>query len=150
MSAPSARANPYQTPTSALRALERALEPRRIVKLYFAMLATLLLTQMAVSLAVAPPLRLLGVAMLASALPALFGYAYRRRIGRAWLWQLWFPASVVGAVIAPVDLLLRLTPPLLALRYPLAAQLYAHLFALPLVGALYLYAFRSPEIWRRS
>ena len=148
MSSASAHTNPYETPSSALLQIKGMLERRRVVKLYFGLAVGAVLARgaAALSLESVRPLELAGVAALAGALPALFGYACRRPVGRAGLWKLWLPIAIAGAASAGMTSMpLRLEPELWR-----AAQLYARLFDAPLCAALYLYAFRSPEMWRQS
>jgi hypothetical protein len=148
VSVPSARANPYRTPESALHELEQRLERRLVLKFYFGLAIAAALWRGVAALSVEPARLpdLGGVALIASALPALFGYAFRRRLGRPWLWKLALPLPLAGAALTELDfvpLYLGTAGPLHAL-----AKIYVRLFDAPLIAALFLYAFRSPELWR--
>jgi hypothetical protein len=141
-----ARTNPYETPRSTLHQLERMLERRRIVKLYLGLAALVLAARvLAASQPAADLLDLAGVAALGISLLALFGYAYRRPLGRAWLWKVWLPVALLGA--AAVDLTLPLTA---FPRFAFPVRAYLYVFDALLCAALYLYAFRSPDVWRSA
>lgn len=139
-----ARTNPYETPVSTLHQLDRMLERRLVVKLYLILAVVSVAARAA--LAGQSPVRaidLAGVLALGLSLPALLGYAYRRPIGRAWMWKLWLPVSVLGAATLPLGF-----PIVLAPRFALAGRGYVYVFDALLCASVYLYAFRSPELWR--
>jgi hypothetical protein len=140
-----ARANPYQTPSSALHELEGMLERRLVLKLYLvlASLGVAVRTLLVLMREPALPLDFVHVATLAISLLALLGYAYRRRIVGAQLWKLWLPVPIAVAVLAGFGLVHDELG-----NFPLVTRAYAYLFDAPLWAAVYLYAFRSADIWR--
>ena len=79
----------------------------------------------------------------------VFGYAYSRPIGQRRWWVAWLPIQVswdafVTFVLGPQGLAYAMpdAEPLTA-----AENLGAVLILVPLYSALYLYAFRSPQLW---
>ena len=143
-----AHGNPYRTPTAALREGDAEQQRRRVLKLYLGL--SLVLGAARALDASLPTFNFVGLGVVAFSCAGLFGYAFRRRVGRPWLWALWLPVHVAWTmtaelVLVPRDLVLVWGGPG---RLTAFGHLYAQLFELPLYAALYLYAFRSPEIWR--
>jgi hypothetical protein len=81
-------------------------------------------------------------------LVGLFGFIYWRRIGSSLLWKLVFGATVLELVWAAYEMAVE-TSPLFSddLSFFLAMAVGGIVLLLPLLVALYIYAFRSRVLW---
>ncbi len=85
-------------------------------------------------------------------LVGLFAYAHRRSLGTQRFWRFWMPAVLLW----DIAVLTYFVPQGLAYALPdsepttLAENVFSFALAVPLYAALYLYAFRSPELWEGS
>ena len=128
-----------------LHQLDAMLERRRVVKLYLGLAALVLAGRAIAAVQAGGVLDLAGVTALGISLLALFGYAYRRPFGRASFWKLWVPVALVGVAIIDLTFPLASFP-----KFAFPVRAYLYVFDALLCAALYLYAFRSPDIWRNS
>src|SRR5262245_27162971 len=148
MSATDARATPDEHPVS--RPVSKGMPGRRLVlKLYRALQVPTLSLRLLWALGLEPhySLDFVPFATFAASLPALLGYAFRRGIGSAWLWKAWLPVPLAWIVVSELGLF---DVPVDHQGFSPGQWLAGYLFDGPVYVALYLYAFRSPEIWQRS
>lgn len=145
------RHNPYAPPTAELLDGARPQSRRLGWRIYF----WILLAGFVVGI---PAFVYLGTVQTADVIDwlvsavgmlGLFGYAYRRAIAARRFWAAWLPFQVLW------DLLVAflLVPRALAYAFPeaepstLVEDLAAFAFLVPLYVALFLYSFRSRELW---
>jgi hypothetical protein len=78
----------------------------------------------------------------------LFGFIYWRRIGSSLLWKFVFGATVLELVWAVYEMAVETSPfPRDDLMFLLAMAVGGTVLLLPLLVALYIYAFRSQGLW---
>ncbi len=148
--------NPYAPPTAPLG------EPgpsRRSVwwKVYlWALVGLSLLGYAVLGIQWMQPADVIDLVLAFVSLVGLFGYAYSRRIRGPGFWRLWLPLQVAWSLAFA----LLLVPLGAAEQIPVEGgevpgsdgwdRAIGLALALPLYVALFLYAYRSPELWRRD
>ncbi len=143
--------NPYTPPQADLASATES-TPRSIWwKLYFALVVLLQLLTIAVVLPETSlgPIETIDLPASMISLLGMWAFAFQRQLGRARFWQIWFPVIVTWDMV----ILFYFVPQ--GLAYALSGSdpttatenLFSLALGAPLYAALYLYAFRSNDMW---